>query len=143
MYAIIQKVNALSGSIHSMNSQLNELTKKVYTDTTTTESNEHDAKIVGSKVDDLKSAVNKMQIEVVSKHNELKRDIEMLRKDDIKRELSKASVVLETTVAHKMEQTINKVVKDRMDRMMDELKLYVDKRVEEKMDATSTPPEDP
>ncbi len=122
-----------------MNSQLNELTKKVYTDTTTTESNEHDAKIVGSKVDDLKSAVNKMQIEVVSKHNELKREIELLRKDDIKRELSKASVVLETTVAHKMEQTINKVVKDRMDRMMDELKLYIDK----KMDATSTPPEDP
>jgi hypothetical protein len=140
MYAIIQKVNALSGSIHSMNSQLNELTKKVYTDTTTTESNEHDAKIVGSKVDDLKSAVNKMQIEVVSKNNELKRDIELLRKDDIKRELSKASVVLETTVAHKMEQTINKVVKDRMERMMDELKLYVDKRIEEKMDATPEGP---
>jgi Skp family chaperone for outer membrane proteins len=117
-------MNGMSGVIQQMNNQITNLTTLVNDNMAAT--NPAASADIKAATEELKATLTKVQVDIVNKHNELKKDIEKIRKEDIQKELSKEMIMLETTLVHKMDQSINKAFTERSDRLLTEMKVYVD-----------------
>lgn len=117
----------MTGSINNMNSQIVHLNDRL----NATKKDATDSTGIKEAVDDCKRQLQKIQIDLVAKHNELKRELDAFKKDEMKKELSKESMILETTLNHKLEQMVQKTLKDRTDRILIELKSYTDNKMRE------------
>jgi hypothetical protein len=130
MFAITQQMTALMGAVNSLQVQVNTLNNKI-TALSTTQRDSSGADFsqkvdsLSGNIDDIKRSLNKIQVDTVSKHNDIKKDL-----DSNKKEVK----LLETTLTRKMEQTINKSVKDRTDLVTDELKSFVERTLTEYME---------
>lgn len=116
MYAVIQRVNALCGAVASLNAQVRSLNDQVLALTKVEEKPQVPsvaASVPNEDVAELKRLVQKVQLDVVDKNNDLKKDTK----------------ILETTLMLKVEQLVNKMVKDRHEALGNELKAYVDSSI--------------
>jgi DNA-binding FrmR family transcriptional regulator len=130
MFAITQQINAIVGAINGLQTQVLVLDKKV--SELSTQQRESGAADVSQKInslsgniEDVKKSISKVQVDVVGKHNDIKKDL-----DSSKKEIK----LLETTLTRKMEQSINKTVKDRTDLVSAELKSFVETTLKNYMD---------
>jgi hypothetical protein len=127
MYAVIQRVNALCGAVSSLNAQvrlLNEQVAELKNDSMNTPALPPSPPPVtvaaidytaarSEELGDVKRLVQKVQLDVIDKHSEVKKETKML----------------ETTLMLKVEQLVNKMVKDRHEALGHELRAYVDSAV--------------
>ena len=132
MFPIMSRLNGLAGVVNSLQSQVRNLNDQVSTvSLVQKDSVENDANLKIAKLmevmEDLKKSLNRVQLDVVTKHNEIKKDIDVCKKE-IK--------LLETTLMHKVEQVINKSVKDRTDMVADELKSFVERTITDLVDSS-------
>ena len=132
MFPIMSRVNGLAGVVNSLQSQVKTLNDQVSTvSLVQKDSVENDANLKIAKLmevmEDLKKSLNRVQLDVVTKHNEIKKDIDACKKE-VK--------LLETTLMHKVEQVINKSVKDRTDMVADELKSFVERTITDLVDSS-------
>jgi ABC-type transporter Mla subunit MlaD len=138
MFAITQQMNALMGAVNNLQVQVNTLNNKIAALSTTQRDSsgaDFSQKVdsLSGNIDDIKRSLNKIQVDTVSKHNDIKKDL-----DSNKKEVK----LLETTLTRKMEQTINKSVKDRTDLVADELKSFVERTLTEYMEGDKDEEED-
>lgn len=124
----MSKVNSLSGAINNINMNMANLSDRISTITQEQKKDSNNS-VSNSDLEELKHLVNKVQLDVVTKHTELKRELDSLRREEIKKEVSKESKLLETMVMHKVEQLLSKSLKDRTTNLSDELKHYVDTQI--------------
>jgi hypothetical protein len=89
--------------------ELNRQVQLVQKDTTQTSNNDHERT---EDIENMKKIVNKNQIDILSKINETKKDVEIMKKK---------LAIMESTLFHKIEQQIGKIVKDRMELYKEEL----------------------
>lgn len=134
MFPIIQRLNGLTSSMNSLNSQMNvlstEMLKQSRGSTNSSISNE--------VITELQRSVNKLQVEFVTKQNEIKREVDklVLKDDDSKKDVSREIKLLETTLSMKLEQLVNKMVKDRVEQMMQGIKMDIEREIEERLGAS-------
>jgi hypothetical protein len=132
MFAVVQQLNAMKGMMNNLTAQvanLNEQVKVLSDNQKNSSESNLTVKVnqLNDGVDELKKTLNKIQIDVVGKHNEVKKDVENTKKE-IK--------LLETTMGLKFEQNINKTVKDRTDIIANELKTFVERTITECVDGS-------
>jgi hypothetical protein len=130
MFAISQQLNNVNGSLHSLQGQLNQLKEQVQTMKNVqskTIENDPNMKLekLSESFDELKKLVNKVQLDLVTKYNELKKDIDTSKKEII---------LIDTTISHKIDQIVKKIVKDRTDLIAEELKSFVERSLSEYVD---------
>lgn len=127
MFSVVQQLNALSSSVTALGTKVSQLSIKLQE-----HSNETDVeafKEMKSGVDDVKKVLSKLQLDVASKQLELKKELDVLRQEDVKKTVAKEFMLLETTLLHKVQQSINKSLKERFDTLFAECKAYVDSQV--------------
>lgn len=136
MYSLIQRVNAVSGALNGLNAQVHTLNERVSTLSQQqpmmppTQITSSQPNVSSDELLELKKLITKIQLELIDKHNELKKEIDTMQKGDVKTLIAKETKLLEASLMMKVEQTINKMMKDRLDSHMTDVKQYVEKRVE-------------
>ena len=119
MFAITQRVNVLQTTVAALQNKVYSLNNKVENADTNTLSSSS-SPIVDNKVDDVAKSVQKMQVDLATKHVESKKEIEKIlsKQEELKKELK----LIETTLTMKTEQLVNKLVRERLEVMGADLK---------------------
>jgi transcription antitermination factor NusA-like protein len=133
MFTLVNQINALAAGLNGLRREVSNLNDKVekLSVSQNENSNENISLQLGKlteTVEDIKKNLNKVQIDVVSKNNDLKKDIDNLKKE---------AKLLETTITHKVDQSVNKSVKDRTDLISKELKIHLDSKLSELQNNTN------
>lgn len=138
MFGIIQRMNALSGALNSVQIQVGALSdqvSRVSTDRIEAEQQGVSQQLttLSQSIDDVKKSVGKIQVDVLAKYNDLKKDVDLQRKE---------AKLLETTLTLKLEQIVNKSVKTRTDIIASELRDFVQKSIADIAGSTENEDED-
>jgi hypothetical protein len=121
MYTLVHKINVLQANVSGLQTQLAHMYHRQ-----TPQQNERDVAPVvkeehlleiQNKIEELSKSINKIQIDFTTKQTEIKKE-SVARDEDIRRDIK----LLETTLPIKLEQLVNKIVKDRIDQLGKELK---------------------
>lgn len=125
LFSVMTKLNTLSGAVNNINMNMSTLSDRISSIAQEQRTGSQNT-VNTSDLEEIKRSLIKIQGELASKHIELKKDIETIRRDEIKKEVTKEAKLLETMLMHKVEQLLNKSLKDRTSNLSDELKRYVD-----------------
>lgn len=143
MYHIQNKVNALGALVNGLGQQLHVLSEHVSKIPMTDKNSVVGPLVKNEDLDEVKRLITKVQMEVIDKYAEIRKDVESLKQDSLRKELNKEIKLLEASLLIRMEQTVNKMMKDRLETFSTEIKQYVDKTVAEenvdKMDIPTNP----
>ena len=125
MFAITQKINTLTMQMQSLYCQVSSLANEVRKSNENVDGNEAEARSINlinnnERIDDVQKNLTKLQLDFMGKQGDLKKDIEKLvvKQEELKREIK----ILETTMSVKLEQLIVRLVKERVDQMIEGMK---------------------
>lgn len=145
MYSVVQRLNVVTGAIGTLSSQVRSLHEQVVKLTAEVDNVGQSPPVTivepsvrPEELADVKRFATKVQNDLKEVISELKKELDTLRKDDIKKEVSKETKLLEATLMLKVEQTINKMVKDRTETIGNELKSHVEKTLHDSIIFKST-----
>lgn len=132
MYPVIQHVNAVAGAVSSISAQVQDLNERLSTIQMAQENSNVDVSHVVTAVShedimEVRVMIEKLQLELIAKCSDMKKELDVFRREDIKKDIAREGKLMETGIVLKVEQMVNKMVKDRMDVVSSELKAYVDK----------------
>jgi hypothetical protein len=126
MFAIVQQLNAVSGGLVSLSAQVKHVNDKVDTMTVTSNgTSREDNNATMEALSDLKKLITKVQLELIDKYNEIRKDIETIKRDEFRKDISKEIKLLETSLVLKVETMVNKMVKDRTETLGTDLKQMI------------------
>ena len=136
MFAIIQRVNTISGAMQNLTVQVQSLSDTVAKLPSPSSSSQvqNERSATERALAELKSQVEAVVADVAKLRDtgreELKQQIVRDLAKEVSKEIAKECKLMETSVLLKLEQTANKMMKERMDKLSTELKQYVDKATE-------------
>jgi hypothetical protein len=141
MYAINfqQQANMLGNALRSLQLEVHHLKEKITevsggeqaSTTTPGSSKSVDVSQFETQIEDVKKTLSKWQTELLSMINGLKRDTEVIKETDVKKEL----ILMEASLTHKLESIVNKIVKERLDMYSTEMREEMDALIDEKLSA--------
>jgi hypothetical protein len=141
MYAINfqQQANMLGNALRSLQLEVHHLKEKITevsggeqaSTTTPGSSKSVDVSHFETQIEDVKKTLSKWQTELLSMINGLKRDTEVIKETDVKKEL----ILMEASLTHKLESIVNKIVKERLDMYSTEMREEMDALIDEKLSA--------
>lgn len=130
-FQIINRINTLVSSMNNLNNQVNDLTQQLRNIQNQQQNVSRGANAQNDTLEDTRKQLSKLQIDLVSKTNEIKKEIEMLRTEEVKKQLAKEVRLLEATIIHKVEQQVNKTIKDRLQVTFAEIDEKIEKKIAE------------
>jgi len=136
MFAIIQRVNTISGAMQNLTVQVQTLADTVAKLPSPSSSSQvqNDRSATERALAELKSQIEAVVADVAklreTGREELKQQIVRELAKEYAKEIAKECKLMETSVLLKLEQTANKMMKERMDKLSTDLKQYVDKATE-------------
>lgn len=120
MYALVHRINVLQANVNGLQSTLANIYQKQASpqpsEKEPSPQTEHLLDIQ-NKVEELSKSIHRIQIDLTTKQTEIKKE-SVARDEDIRRDIK----LLETTLPIKLEQLVNKIVKDRIEQLGQELK---------------------
>jgi hypothetical protein len=141
MYAINfqQQANMLGNALRSLQLEVHHLKEKITevsggeqaSTATPGSSKSVDVLHFETQIEDVKKTLSKWQTELLSMINGLKRDTEVIKETDVKKEL----ILMEASLTHKLESIVNKIVKERLDMYSTEMREEMDALIDEKLSA--------
>lgn len=120
MYALVHRINVLQANVNGLQSTL----ANIYQKQASPQASEKETSVqaeqfldIQNKVEELSKSIHRIQIDLTTKQTEIKKE-SVARDEDIRRDIK----LLETTLPIKLEQLVNKIVKDRIEQLGQELK---------------------
>jgi outer membrane murein-binding lipoprotein Lpp len=132
MYAVAQRINQVASAVNTLSVQVKAIDDKVKViDGGNTDKGMNNY-VVPADIDEKVSKVQKeMTVAINGLKNQIK-EVDATLKDLLKKEVSKQSLLFDTTIGHKIDQSINKILKERLEVLSIEQRAYIDRCVEDK-----------